>query len=36
MLMIGLMLGWYVAEKGWHRHLFYLVVVFALIGAMWR
>jgi len=35
-LLIGLVFGWYVAEKGWHRHLAYLAVICVLIAALWR
>jgi len=33
-LLLGLVIGWYVAEKGWHRHLFYLAVIVGLIAAL--
>jgi hypothetical protein len=31
-LLVGLVLGWFIAEKGWHRHLGYLVLIIALIA----
>lgn len=36
LLLLGLVIGWYVAEKGWHRHLFYVTVIAALVLAIWR
>jgi hypothetical protein len=35
LLLLGLLLGWYLAEKGWHRHLMYLTAMGLLIAAMW-
>ena len=31
---LGLLLGWFVAEKGWHRHAMYLVVILFLCGVI--
>lgn len=35
-LLLGLVIGWYVAEKGWHRHLMYLAVISVVIALLWR
>ena len=34
-LLIGLCLGWFVADKGWHRHLIYWTLIAFLIAVMW-
>lgn len=33
-LLVGLVLGWFIAEKGWHRHVGYLVLIAALLALM--
>lgn len=35
LLLLGLLIGWYIAEKGWHRHLVYLALIATVIGLMW-
>jgi hypothetical protein len=34
-LLVGLGLGWFLADKGWHRHLIYWMVIALLIAGMW-
>ena len=34
LLLLGLVIGWWVAEKGWHRHVFYLAVIIGLVSVI--
>lgn len=36
LLALGLLFGWFIAEKGWHRHFGYLVVILALVAVIVR
>ena len=34
LLLLGLVIGWYVSEKGWHRHVAYLVAIGILLALL--
>lgn len=36
LLAVGLLIGWFVADKGWHRHLSYLAAIALLMALLLR